>query len=92
MFAIHRKGNNNLYIAIPIFIYSQFSFKKLGMPWWPNGLGIQHCHGCGLGHCCGVSLIPGPGTSTLLWVWPKKLNLKCLSATHLPFDIIRVIK
>ena len=28
--------------------------KKLGVPWWLRRLGIWHCHGFGLGHCCGV--------------------------------------
>jgi len=36
-----------------------FSFKKDigGVPWWPSRLKIW-CY-----HCCGVGLIPGPGTS-----------------------------
>ena len=25
---------------------------------------IWHCHCCGMGHCCGLSLIPSLGTST----------------------------
>ena len=42
-------------------ICSIFSFsieKELGVPWWLQRLRIQH--GC----CCGMGLIPGPGTST----------------------------
>ena len=31
---------------------------------WHSGLRIWHCQGNGLGYCCGVGLIPGPGTST----------------------------
>ena len=34
-----------------------------GVPWWLSGLKIQCCPCSGLGHCCGVGLIPGPGTS-----------------------------
>ena len=30
-------------------------------PW--NGLRIQHCHSCGLGHSCGLDSIPCPVTS-----------------------------
>ena len=26
----------------------------------------------GLSHCCGVGLIPGPGTSTCCWAQPKR--------------------
>ena len=26
-------------------------------------LRIQHCHSCGLGHCCGKGSVPGPETS-----------------------------
>lgn len=35
-----------------------------GVPWWFSGLRIWYCqcHG-GSGHCCGISLIPGPRTS-----------------------------
>ena len=35
-----------------------------GAPWWLCGLRIWLCHCYGWGHCCGVSLIPGLGTST----------------------------
>ena len=35
-----------------------------GFPQWLSGLRILHCHCCGSGHCYGVGLIPGPGTST----------------------------
>ena len=29
---------------------------------WLSGLRIQHCHCNGLGGCCGMDLISGPGT------------------------------
>jgi len=44
-----------------------------------NGLRILHCHCCGLGCCCGMALIPGPGTST----WPEEEAQSYLS--KLPF-------
>ena len=31
---------------------------------WCSGLRIHHCHCSGSGRCCGVGLIPGPGTAT----------------------------
>ena len=33
-------------------------------PWKLSRLRIWHGHGCGSGHCYGMGLIPGPGTST----------------------------
>ena len=41
-----------------LFVFLLLSCKNaLGVPWWLSGLRIWH------GHCCGVCLIPGPGTS-----------------------------
>ena len=40
-----------------------------------SGLRIQHCHRSGLGQCCGIGLIPGPGTSRMPWPWPTKISL-----------------
>ena len=40
---------------------SRFQMKRV--PWCLRGLSIWHCHYCGLGHCHGPGLIPGPGTS-----------------------------
>lgn len=34
----------------------------LRVSWWLSGLRIRHCHCSGSGCCCGVDLIPGPGT------------------------------
>ena len=39
-------------------------YPYTGVPWWHQGLRIQHFHCSSSGHCCGVELIPGPGTST----------------------------
>ena len=36
----------------------------LGVPLWIRGLKIWHCHYSSYGHCSGVGLIPGPGTSS----------------------------
>ena len=35
-----------------------------GVPWWLSGLTIWCYHYCGLGHCCGSSMTPGPGSHT----------------------------
>uniref|UniRef100_A0A8D1NRS6 Epidermal growth factor receptor pathway substrate 15 n=1 Tax=Sus scrofa TaxID=9823 RepID=A0A8D1NRS6_PIG len=45
---------------------------KLGVPWWLSRLRIWHCHCGGSSHCCGVGLIPGPGTSACLGHGQKK--------------------
>ena len=39
-------------------------WRKEGVPLWLSGLRIWCCHCCGWGHCCGLDLIPGMGTST----------------------------
>lgn len=31
------------------------------VPWWLNGLKIQHCHCYGMSHSCSTHLIPGLG-------------------------------
>ena len=43
---------------------------------FPGGLAIKNwcCHCCGSGYCCGIVLIPGPGTSTCLRGGQKKEN------------------
>ena len=38
-------------------------FVASGIPLWCSRFGTWH-HCCGSGHCCGVSSIPAPGTST----------------------------
>ena len=43
-----------------------FSHKtkcSAGIPRRHSRLRTRHCHCSGLGHCCGMSSIPGPGTS-----------------------------
>ena len=47
-----------------------------GVTWWPRGLRIQHCHGCGSGHCCDMGSIPGPETSTC-WGMAKLKKKNC---------------
>ena len=34
-----------------------------GVPWWPSGLRVCHCHHCGSGYSCGVGFDPCPGIS-----------------------------
>lgn len=49
--------------------------KKVGVPLWHIQLRICHCHCSSLRCCCGISLIPGWGTSTCLGVaekWKKE--------------------
>lgn len=38
--------------------------KTGGVSWWLGRLRIQRCRYCGLGHCCGVSSIPGLRTES----------------------------
>ena len=38
------------------------SCPSFGVPWWPSRLRVWHRHCCSLGCCCGVGLIPDPGT------------------------------
>ena len=41
-----------------------FKKKKIpGVSLWHSQLRIWHCHCSGSGHCCGMGLILGPGTS-----------------------------
>ena len=44
-------------------------------PAWRNGLRIQPCRSCGLGHNYGSDLISGPGTPYAL-EWPRKEKKK----------------
>ena len=48
-----------------------------GVPLWPSGLHIQHCH-CsgGSGRCYGMGLIPWPENFHMSWVGPKKKKIK----------------
>ena len=39
---------------------------------WCSRLRIQCCQYSGLGHCCGMGLIPGLRTSFMSWAQPKK--------------------
>ena len=34
-----------------------------GVSWWSSGLRVGCCHCPGLGHCCGMGSISGPGMS-----------------------------
>ena len=43
--------------------YCFFFSCNVGVSLWYSGLKIWHCHCSSLGPCCGVALIPGPGTS-----------------------------
>ena len=53
-------------------------FKKniVGVPLWHRGLKLQCCHCSSLGCCCGVGLIPGPGTSICGGCGQKKKKKK----------------
>ena len=46
--------------------------NQAGVPWWPNGLSIQHCHCCDSDCCCGIGSVPGPGTSDAVGMAKKK--------------------
>ena len=43
---------------------------------WHRGLKLQCCHCSSLGCCCGVGLIPGPGTSICGGCGQKKKKRK----------------
>ena len=46
---------------------------RVGVPWWCSGLSIWCCHYSGSSCCCGMSLIPGWGTSAWrVYGWGKK--------------------
>ena len=47
-----------------------------------NGLGIWHCHSCGLGGSCGSDLILGLGTSNAVGWQKKKKKKKKKKNTH----------
>ena len=52
-----------LFASLNVLWWSISSKFVLGIPWWLSGFRIWLCHCCGSDHCCGVCLIPGPGTS-----------------------------
>ena len=71
---------------------SRSSHQPCGFKFTAQRLRIQHCHCSGLGYCCGIGLIPGPGTSTFCGHgWKKKKkgaaqssrNLLCLRLGHI---------
>ena len=49
---------------ILIFIYVSLYLPDVRVLLQHSGLRIWCCHCYGLGHCCGISSIPGPGIST----------------------------
>ena len=46
--------------------------KKVTEEFLHNGLRIWHCHGYGIGHSCGLDLIPGLGASICHWCSHKR--------------------
>ena len=63
---------------IYLFIHPNFDMHlkiKLGVLLWHSGLRIQHCHCSSLGRCCGMSLVPGPSTSSCL-THSQKIKIK----------------
>ena len=50
--------------------------NAMGIPWWLSRLRTQCCYCCGSGCCCGVGLIPGPGTSLCCRCIQKKTKQK----------------
>ena len=53
-----------------------FQQRQKGVLMWHSELRILHCHCKGLGRCCGVGSIPGPGTSTCYRHSQKKNKTK----------------
>ena len=51
-----------------------------GVPWQPSSERIWRCHYCGLGQCCDVGLLSGPGTS----MWQKKKKRSKLWRSRIP--------
>lgn len=47
---------------------------------WHSMLRSQHCHCSGLGHCFGIGLIPGKGTSTCYRLGQKKKKKSLLGS------------
>ena len=45
-------------------------------PLWLSGLRIWHCHGCGVGHSCGLDSVPGLGISYALGVTEEEKEKK----------------
>ena len=58
---------------------------KTILPWWLNGLKIQCFHWCGLGCCCSMGSVPGPGISTWLRRGKNKQANKQLQPLLLPW-------
>ena len=52
-----------LFAQITPFFKAECEISVRGVFLWCSGLRIWHCHCSGLGNCCGVGLIPVPGTS-----------------------------
>ena len=49
------------------------NINLLGVPWWPSGLRVWHCH------YCSVHLVPGPETSACCGSGQKKGSINsCL--------------
>ena len=44
-------------------LLERFKSNTKGAAFWHSGLTIQCCHCNSSGCCCGMGLIPGPGTS-----------------------------
>lgn len=59
-----------------LFHFSKWQLHSKSCGWgvslWGNGFRIWCCPCCGLGHCCGVCSIPGPGICTCCECGPKK--------------------
>ena len=58
-----------------------------GVPLWHSGLRIWHCHCSSLGHCSGVSLIPGLGTYICYAYSLKKKEEEKESSTIIGSDV-----
>lgn len=54
---------------------------------WHSGLRIQHCQCITLGHCCGMSSVPDPGTSACLRHGRKKKKKLCEAKIELKGEI-----
>ena len=68
-----------------LFYWSYCSIKiyQLGTLLWFSGLRIWHCHCNSLGFCCGLSTVPGPGTSTC-WGHSQNKQTKDIPTCLLP--------
>ena len=43
------------------FYIVKIIYNDVEVPMWLSRLKMQSCHCCGSGHCCGMSLVTGPG-------------------------------